>query len=90
MNTLDPRLKHIIREQLSLLSDDAGKRALVVFNIERAWREMPVSYETDYLEETRLDEPGELDVNENSAGEGAHASCCPVGHPGVPGPQGVK
>ena len=90
MNTLDPRLKHIIREQLSLLSDDAGKRALVVFNIERAWREMPVSYETDYLEETRLDEPGELDVNENSAGGGAHISCCPIGHPGMPGPQGVK
>ena len=90
MNTLDPRLKHIIREQLSLLVVECGKKELILGNIDRAWREMPLSYETDYLEETRLDEPGELDVNENSAGGGAHISCCPIGHPGTPGPQGVK
>tara|TARA_Y100000310_G_C20528188_1_gene737128 strand:- start:519 stop:851 length:333 start_codon:yes stop_codon:yes gene_type:complete len=110
MNTLDARLKHIIREQLSLLVDECGKKELILGNIERAWREMPVDLnpreltrltgacdlDGDYLEETRLDEPGELDVNENSAGEGAHggwydqSSCCPIGHPGTPGPQGVK
>ena len=84
MNTLDPRLRHIIREQLSLLSDDAGKRALVVFNIERAWREMPLSLgnplsvvSTDELEETRLDFHTD-------------GGCCPIGHPGESGPQGVK
>jgi len=96
MNTLDARLKHIIREQLSLLVDECGKKELILGNIERAWKEMPVDLnpreltrltgacdlDGDYLEETRLDELGEQDVNENS--------CCPTGHPGMPGPQGVK
>lgn len=91
MSTLDPRLKHIIREQLSLLVDECGKKELILGNIERAWREMPecvgnpreftrltgaCDIDGDYLEETRLDE---LDNN-----------CCPIGHPGVQGPQGVK
>ena len=33
------------------------------------------------------DEGGELDVNENSAGEGAHG--CPVGHKGESGQRGI-
>jgi len=93
MNTLDVRLKHIIREQLSLLVDECGKKELILGNIERAWREMPEALnpreltrftgacdlDGDYLEETRLDELDELD-----------SGCCPIGHKGVQGPQGVK
>ena len=68
-------------------------------NIERAWLEMPecvgnprektrmtgaCDIDGDYLEETRIDE----DVLQR-AEDMAH-SCCPIGHPGAPGPQGVK
>ena len=99
MNTLDPRLKHIIKEQL-LVGLPEGIIETITRNIERAWREMPEATGNDgtYLEETRLDEleGNMLDVNENSAGEGAHSgwyssnTCCPTGPPGVQGVQGVK
>ena len=91
MNEIDKRLKQIIKEQL-IVALPEGIIDTILRNIERSWREMP----------TRLDNPrsnvrdfasvcegGELDVNENSAGEGHH-SCCHAGHKGVQGPQGVK
>ena len=99
MNTLDPRLKRIIKEQL-LVGLPEGIIDTMTRNIERAWQELPEAtgnprehardcagggdVDGTYLEETRLDvlDGNMLDVNENS--------CCPIGHPGVQGPQGVK
>ena len=95
MSILDSRLKHIIREQLSLLVDESGKKDLILANIERAWEaEQPA-----YLEETRLD-PEDDDFlpmpcpttlnNDGYSVDWSTPSCCPTGHPGVPGPKGVK
>ena len=88
MNTLDPRLKHIIKEQLLVALPD-GIIDTITRNIERAWLEMPEcagnpreaardqcgggDISGDYLEETRLDD-----------------FCCPVGPPGEQGVQGIK
>ena len=96
MNTLDPRLKHIIKEQL-IVALPAGIINTITRNIERAWQEMPEcsgnpreaardlsgggDIDGEYLEETRLDIVEGVTVDH---------SCCPIGHPGTPGPQGIK
>jgi hypothetical protein len=100
MNELDPRLKQIIKEQLSLLVDEIGRKELILNNIERAWIQMPQA-----LPNPRPIARDYASVCSTLSGEGAHdpdetrldfhtdwalGSCCPVGPPGVSGPQGVK
>ena len=87
MNALDRNLKQLILSEVQETFGSVQPPEALLERIEAAWQESR-GLTLPWPEGHPGYEGNMLDVNENSAGGGAHEACCPRGPEGVQGEPG--